>query len=314
MRVLVTGATGFIGRRLVPQLLAANVEIVSLAFDDGAEMQSTFTTESASNLDIDVIQVDLRQSDATSKAVTLVSPKKVVHLAAAGVANPEIEPDIALDHNVHGTLNLISACFQNKDLETPPQQFITIRTPGESKPSNGYVASKAAAWSFCQMFARRYGWPIVGAMIFQAYGPGQPSHTFVQAALRSALAGQDFVMTSGVQSRDWIFLNDVTDGLVAILDKDLQPGKSVELGTGRGTTLLDVAELAYQLVGHGGRPLIGALPDRTGEDIEVVADVARTGELLGWRPQITLEQGLQLLLEDISGRAQRKTAGGGRLS
>ena len=49
MRVLVTGATGFIGRRLVPQLLAANVEIVSLAFDDGAEMQSTFTTESASN-------------------------------------------------------------------------------------------------------------------------------------------------------------------------------------------------------------------------------------------------------------------------
>ena len=102
-------------------------------------------------------------------------------------------------------------------------------------------------------------------MIFQAYGPGQPSHTFVQAALRSALAGQDFAMTSGVQSRDWIFLNDVTDGLVAILDKDLQPGKSVELGTGRGTTLLDVAELAYQLVGHGGRPLIGALPDRTGD-------------------------------------------------
>ena len=159
------------------------------------------------------------------------------------------------------------------------------------------------------MFARRYGWPIVGAMIFQAYGPGQPSHLFVQAALRSAIAGQDFAMTSGVQRRDWIFLGDVIDGLAAALNKELPPGESVDLGTGRRTSLLDVAELAYHLVGRGGRPLPGALPDRAGEDINMVADVARTGKLLGWMPKISLEDGLCLLIDSIIGD-QKKTAGG----
>jgi nucleoside-diphosphate-sugar epimerase len=299
VRVLVTGATGFIGRRLVSQLLAADVDVVGLAFDEGQEDQSTSRTESFSNLDVDVIQVDLRQPHSTNKIVSVVRPVKVVHLAAAGVANPAIEPSVALIHNVLGPFNLLYACFQNKDLPTAPRQFIPIRTPGESKPSNAYVASKAAAWSFCQMFARRYGWPIVGAMVFQAYGPGQPSHTFVQAALLSALAGQDFAMTSGRQSRDWIFLSDVVDGLIAALGKELLPaGESVEIGTGRRTTLLDVAELVYQLAGRGGRPLTGTLPDRVGEDINVVADVARTHELIGWRPKITLEDGLHLLLRE----------------
>ncbi|UCG22938.1 MAG: NAD(P)-dependent oxidoreductase [Chloroflexota bacterium] len=314
MRVLVTGATGFIGRRLVSQLLAANVDIVGLAFDEGAENQLAYATDSGANQDVDIIQVDLRQPDATSRAVAFVSPDKVVHLAAAGVADPEIEPELALNHNVQGTLNLLYACFHNMELETPPSQFITIRTPGESKPFNAYVASKAAAWSFCQMFARRYGWPILGAMIFQAYGPGQPSHTFVQAALRSALAGQDFAMTSGTQGRDWIFLSDVVYGLVAALGTKLPPGESVELGTGQRTSLLDVAKLAYELAGRGGQPLAGALPDRTGEDIDVVANVTRTNEMLVWRPQVGLKQGLSLLLDDLRVKDQKKTAGRCRLS
>lgn len=311
MRVLVTGATGFIGRRLVPQLRAAGADVIGLAFDEGAEDQSVVPFP---NLDADVIQVDLRKPHAAGRTVAFVRPDRVIHLAAAGVANPAIEPEVALSHNVNGTLNLLNACFRNRDLPTPPRQFMTIRTPGESKPSNAYVASKAAAWSFCQMFARRYGWPIVGAMVFQAYGPGQPSHTFVQAALRSALAGQDFAMTSGQQCRDWIFLNDVVDGLVSTLGRELPPGESAELGTGRATSLLAVAELAYRLAGRGGQPLAGALPNRAGEHVDVVADVARSSELIGWRAQISLSEGLGLLLESMIREDQKKTAGEGRLS
>ena len=156
------------------------------------------------------------------------------------------------------------------------------------------------------MYARRNRWPIVGATVFQAYGPGQPAHTFVQAALRAALGGQDFAMTSGNQSRDWIFLSDVVDGLAATLVAQLSPGDSLDLGTGRRTSLLDVATLAYRLVGRGGAPIPGALTDRAGEEGGLTADVDRTSEALGWTPHVTLEQGLSLVIQSMDNQNKNR--------
>ncbi len=290
MRVLITGATGFIGRLLVERLAGIGAAVYGLALED----------EDA-RLDIELHPVDLRLPTATAQVVCHVRPDKVIHLAAAGVSNPAIDPFAALQHNVEGTLNLLHACFQNPQLKRPPRQLIVIRTPGEPKPANAYVASKAAAWSYCQMFARRSGWPIVGATVFQAYGPGQPAHTFVQAAARAALAGEDFAMTSGRQARDWIYVSDVVDGLATMLEHELPPGDSVDLGTGHGMTLLNVAQLIYRLAGRGGRPMPGALPDRAGEEIDKIADSTLTSRKIDWAAQVVLEDGLRLVLEALAG-------------
>ena len=298
MRLLITGVTGFIGRALVQRLSASGIDIFGLALEQDIS-HSPASSVARSAPDVHLLPVDLRLADATAQAVARIQPHQVVHLAAAGVANPAIDPLNALEHNTQGSLNLLNACFQNSSLGSTPRKLIVIRTPAESNPSNAYVASKAATWSFCQMYARRYRWPIVGAMVFQAYGPGQPAHTFIQAALRAALDGEDFVMTSGNQSRDWIFLSDVVDGLVAILDAQLSPGDSLDLGTGRRTSLLDVASLAYRLVGRGGRPIPGALADRVGEEDGLTADAARMYEALGWTPRVTLEEGLSLVLQSL---------------
>ena len=299
MRLLITGATGFIGRALVQQLVASGAELYGLALEEDINHSSASSITGSTAL-IRLIPVDLRNANATAQAVARIKPEQVIHLAAAGVVNPAIDCVAALEHNTQGTLNLLNACFHNPSLESTPRKLIVIRTPGESKPSNAYAASKAATWTFCQMFTRRYGWPIVGAMVFQAYGPGQPAHTFIQAVLRTALDGQDFAMTSGNQSRDWIFLSDVVDGLVATLDAQLSPGDSLDLGTGRRTSLLDVATLAYRLVGRGGAPIPGALADRVGEEDGQNADAARTNETLDWTPQVTLEQGLNLVLLSLA--------------
>jgi nucleoside-diphosphate-sugar epimerase len=133
-------------------------------------------------------------------------------------------------------------------------------------------------------------------MIFQAYGPGQAPHLFVQAALRAALAGEDFAMTSGDQLRDWIYLEDVVDGLAAALARDLAPGKSFDLGTGHVTSLIDVAKLVYRLVGRGGKPLPGALPDRSGESYVLSADVSQSTKILSWVPQFALLDGLNRMI------------------
>lgn len=296
MRVLITGATGFVGRLLVPRFIAADIEPVGLALkNDIAKYESW-----AEKQGLDLVPADLRSAAMTADIVAQVQPDRVVHLAAAGVANPTITSSLALEHNVHGTINLINAAFHNPALANPPAQLMVIRTPGENHPANAYTASKAAAWSFCQMYAWRYGWPIIGAMIFQAYGPYQPAHTFVQAALRSALAGADFAMTSGKQTRDWIYIGDVVAGLLAATATNLLPGASVDLGTGVPTSLLDVANIVYALVGRGGAPNVGAIPDRAGEEISQVADVSRSAKLLNWQPQIELADGLRLVLNSLT--------------
>jgi UDP-glucose 4-epimerase len=296
MRVLITGATGFIGRLLVPRLISAGIEPVGLALqNDIAQYESRADKEPRLTL----LPADLRDAALTAGVVAQIRPDRIIHLAAAGVTNPAIDSSLAVEHNVLGTINLIRAAFQNPKLANPAGQLIVIRTPGESHPANAYTASKAAAWSFCQMYARRHGWPIAGAMIFQAYGPHQPAHTFVQAAFRSALAGEDFDMSSGAQGRDWIYVDDVVEGLAAASAAGLPPGVSIDLGTGRRTSLLDVANMAYRLVGRGGAPNPGAIPDRSGEEISRVADVDHSASLIDWRPRVELLAGLRSVLESL---------------
>jgi nucleoside-diphosphate-sugar epimerase len=162
---------------------------------------------------------------------------------------------------------------------------------------NVYAASKAAAWNFCQMYGRTQNWPIHGAMIYQAYGPYQPNHTLIPAAIATAKAGQDFAMTSGTQQRDWIHVSDVAAGLTAMMNAQLPPGTTVDLGTGQLTSLADVVRQIFALANNGGQPKIGALPDRPGEDSRQVADAARTEALIGWKTAVPLSDGLTSILE-----------------
>lgn len=151
------------------------------------------------------------------------------------------------------------------------------------------------------MFAQTEGWPIYGAMIFQVYGPEQPEHTLVNSAMTAALEGRSFPMTSGSQERDWIFLDDVVDGLIAVLESDIEPGTTIDLGTGHRLSVARMVQQIYSIVGGEGRPLIGTLSERPGEQALQVADSERTYSLLGWRATTSPEQGLRQLLRYRTG-------------
>ncbi|MFQ5401229.1 MAG: NAD-dependent epimerase/dehydratase family protein [Anaerolineae bacterium] len=296
MRILVTGATGFIGRTFVPHLVAAGTQVMILVrehYQPGDQLPQELASLRSQ---FGVVYADLRNYNLTARAVREAQPEYVVHLAAAGVTNPFLSVETALHHNVVGTINLLRACFSLPDAFPPPRQFIIGRTPGEHSAMNVYAASKAAAWDFCRMYARTQDWPIQGAVIFQAYGPGQPKHTLIPAAVDAARAGQEFPMTAGTQERDWIHVSDVAAGLAALLHAELAPGTSIDLGTGQLTSVADVVRMIFELAGRGGRPLVGALPQRPGEEPRQVADSGQTHTLIGWRPSIFLKQGLAMLL------------------
>lgn len=297
MRVLVTGGTGFIGRHLVPQLVESGAKVILMLLP-GTESSSELPSPLAPlRTRLDVVYADLRNNNLTHRAVREAAPDRVIHLAAIGVTDPFLSPYVAIRHNLIGTINLLRACFDSKIGTTNPDQLIVARTPGELSSLNVYATSKAAAWNFCQMYAQTNGWPIVGGMIYQAYGPWQPAHTLIPSAIKAALKGDDFPMTSGQQARDWIYAGDVASGFVKVLETDLSPGQTFELGHGKFTKVENVVKKVYKLVGLGGNPLIGALPDRPGEDPLQYANSERTLKQLRWSPSVELEVGLRLTIQ-----------------
>ncbi|NJN55379.1 MAG: NAD(P)-dependent oxidoreductase [Anaerolineae bacterium] len=293
-RILVTGATGFIGRALIPYLVQHGFAVTALVREAYAQADTArWPPElTAVRPQIDVVHGRLRNFQLTVRAVREAAPDVVLHLAAAGVTDPFLAVDTAVRHNLTGTTNLLRACFEKT---SSTRQVIVARTPGERTSMNVYAASKAAAWNFCELYGRTHQWPIHGAMIFQAYGPGQSPRNLIPAALAAARAAQDFPMTAGSQQRDWIYVSDVVAGLTAMLSPSvsLTPGETVELGSGQATSLLDVVQLVYRLVGRGGRPLPGTLPTRPGEVDTQVANAVQTKERIGWGTAVTLEQGMK---------------------
>jgi dTDP-glucose 4,6-dehydratase len=299
MRVLVTGATGFIGRSLVARLVTVGDTAVTALVREHHTQRPLPPTLEAIRSQIDFVFADLRHLQQTKRAVRKAQPDVIFHLAAAGVNDPFLPIDTALSHNLYGTLNLLRAVFEAGPDIPWPRQLLIGRTPGEVSAMNHYAASKVAAWQFCRMYARTRGWPVAGVMIFQAYGPGQAERRLLPSAMRAALDGQDFPMTAGHQQRDWIYVADVVEGLLAVQKAGLNPGTTVDLGSGELHSLANVVRRVYALVNGKGRPLFGAVPSRPGEEATQRADIVRTKDLTGWETAVSLESGLSHLMNSI---------------
>lgn len=289
MRFLVTGGTGFVGQHLVSHLIRSGHETILLVREVYGMGQPLPETLASMREQLHLVYADLRNFRLTSRALKEAQPEIIIHLAAAGVSDPFLSVEQALRHNVTGAINLLRAAFERHN---STKQVIVARTPGETAPANPYQASKAAAWKFCQMYARQMKWLINGATIFQAYGPGQPANTLVPSAFSAARQGRDFPMTSGAQVRDWIYVDDVVTGLVTLAERGIEAGESIDLGTGRTSTLLEVVTQIYEQVGKGGGPLPGTLADRPGEVTRHVARAKETQERTGWRAVTSLSDGL----------------------
>ncbi|MGH2592624.1 MAG: NAD-dependent epimerase/dehydratase family protein, partial [Anaerolineae bacterium] len=239
---------------------------------------------------VDWHQVDLRTYGAVANAMKAIRPDVVFHLAAEGVTDPFLSPDAAIRANVYGAIHLLRAVDGKA-------RVVVARTPGERDAMNVYAASKAAAWTFCQMYHRTHAWPIVGVMPFQTYGPGQPARSLIPSAIAAALRGDDFPMTHGAQQRDWLYIDDLVEALARAAVADDIDGETIEVGAGRTTSVRGVVESIYRIVGGSGKPLVGVLPARPGEVERQVADVDRTEQLIGWRARVTLEEGLRETIE-----------------
>jgi UDP-glucose 4-epimerase len=297
-RVLVTGAAGFIGQRLVRRLVEGGARVwAGLAPDEAPERVAALPVPA------ERLVFDLRDGEGVRAAVAEAAPQVVFHLAAVGVTDPEIDAALALAVNTGGTVHLLEA------LRGRTSRVVLVGTCYEYgaresveglDPFNAYAASKVAAWAFGRMYWRMYALPVVTVRLFQVYGPGQPAHTLIPAAIDAALTGRDFPMTPGEQERDFIFVEDVVTGMLAAAGAPGIEGESLDLGTGRAHSARQVVERIWAATGARGQMLPGALPYRPGAVMHSVADAERTARLTGWRAQVTLGEGLRQTIQSYA--------------
>ena len=301
-RVLVTGAGGFIGCRLVAALVTAgaHVSILESPSADIAPLRELISH-------VGHYSVDIRDQTAVHQAVHASRPEYVFHLAAVGVTDPFLSLELALDVNLQGAINLFRACFDGKG-RFKPARLVHTGTPyefggdrGEPDPISPYAASKAAAFAVARMYHRMAGWPIVTVRPFQVYGPGQSPRALIPAAIQAVRAGRTFRMTGGEQKRDFVYVDDVVRGFLLAALKGVD-GRSYELGWGEALSTRAVMEKLYRrILRVEESPEYGALPYRPGEIWDLAADVGLAVEDLGWRPQVSLERGLWLTVQSLQG-------------
>jgi UDP-glucose 4-epimerase len=286
-KILVTGASGFVGSHLCRNL-----------GNKGAEIHAVSRSTRSSGFSyLKWWQVDLGNIEQVRKLFSDVQPDIVFHLASIATGRHDLDLVLPIFHgNLTSTVNLLTAATEfggchrivlASSLEEPELE------EAGAIPYSPYGAAKWASSSYGRMFHALYKTPIAIARLFMIYGPAQPDiNKLIPYVTLSLLQGKAPQVSSGQRKVDWIYIDDVIEGLLALAQTPDIEGCTVDLGSGDFVTVHDIVNHLVRLTGSVIEPLYGALPDRPPEPVRV-ANIARAYNILGWKPKVSLENGLQ---------------------
>lgn len=305
-RVLVTGASGFIGTALCRRLIASGVQVhgVSRNPSAGTDVQhrwSSVAGDMSQDVEASKIQwwnADVTDLEAVRTLVRAIRPDVTFHLASLATGARTLEMVLPIfQSNFVTALNLLISTAENSAGRIVLAGSFEEPDEADSVPSSPYAAAKWSASSYARMFHALYHVPIVIAKIFMVYGPGQWDHTkLIPYVTLSLLRGEAPELSSGVRLVDWIYIDDVVDGLISCAQTAGIDGRTVELGSGVMYSIREIAEQLRDQMPHRIDPLFGALPDRPHERSKK-ADIVGSYELIGWQPSTAIEAGLVRTIE-----------------
>lgn len=322
MKILVTGGAGFIGSAVVRQAIRDGHEVVNLdALTYAANLENVADVAGMPGYAFE--QVDIRDRSALDRVFAQHKPDAVMHLAAESHVDRSIDgPGAFIETNVNGTYNMLEAARAWWMREGKPEGFrfhhistdevfgslpadpsvkFTEDTPYD--PRSPYSASKAASDHLVRAWHETYGLPVVLTNCSNNYGPYHFPEKLVPVVILRALAGEPIpVYGDGGNVRDWLYVEDHADALLLCLQKG-QVGRSYNIGGENEATNIDLVRTICAHLDElrpDGAPhdrLITFVTDRPGHDRRYAIDPSRIRAELGWRPSVTVEEGLRKTVE-----------------
>ncbi|MEM7470543.1 MAG: dTDP-glucose 4,6-dehydratase [Pseudomonadota bacterium] len=316
MKILVTGGAGFIGSAVVRQAIADDHEIVNLdKLTYAACLANLATVEKTPGYQF--AQVDICNATDVADVFNTHKPDAVMHLAAESHVDRSIDgPKAFLETNIMGTFTLLQAALTYWTAQGKPKDFrfhhistdevygtlgadgqFTEETP--YAPNSPYSASKASSDHLVRAWGETYGLPFVITNCSNNYGPYHFPEKLIPVVILNALAGEDIpVYGKGENVRDWLYVEDHADALLTVLQKG-ENARTYNIGGENEARNIDIVTTICALLDElrpKNKPYaeqITYVTDRPGHDLRYAIDPERIRTELGWRPSVTLEQGLE---------------------
>ena len=310
MRALVTGGAGFIGSNLVDALVDRGDDVAVVDdLSSGKESNLAGALERGAVLH----RADIRDGDAMRAIFAEARPDVVFHLAAQIDVRVSVErPDYDARTNVEGTVNVLEAARQ-----AGARRFVFASTGGAiygetdvvptpedhpSQPMAGYGTSKLCAEQYLGLYQRLYGMPTMALRFGNVYGPRQDPHG--EAGVIAIFCGKYFtggrpkVFGDGLQTRDYIYVGDLVQAIIAAGDRDVTG--AVNIGTEEETTVLELID-AIRDAGDGRADFEPEFADaRLGEIERSCLAVGKAREVLGWEAATSVREGIALTLASVA--------------
>lgn len=316
MKILVTGGYGFIGSAVIRQAIGDGHEVINLDALTYAACEDNLASIAGSN-HYAFEQADIRDRGALDKILDDHKPDAIMHLAAESHVDRSIDgPGDFIQTNIVGTYNLLEAARHYWLAQDKPEAFrfhhistdevygslgetgqFTEDTP--YSPNSPYSASKAASDHLVRAWAETYGLPVVLTNCSNNYGPYHFPEKLIPVVIIKALAGEPIpVYGKGDNVRDWLYVEDHADALLTVLQKG-ELGRTYNIGGENEAQNIEIVRMICASLDKK-RPKDGNyadqitfVTDRPGHDMRYAIDPERISTELGWRPSVTLEEGLE---------------------
>ena len=315
MKLLVTGGAGFIGSAVVRLAVSRGHEVVNVDVLTYAACLDNVASVSASNL-YSFEQADIRDRAALERVFVNHRPDAVMHLAAESHVDRSIDgPGDFIETNITGTFNMLEAARAHWTRAGKPEGFrfhhistdevfgslgaegqFTESSPYD--PRSPYSASKAASDHLVRAWHETYGLPVLLTNCSNNYGPFHFPEKLIPVAILNALHGRPIpVYGTGENVRDWLYVEDHADALLTVVQNGAV-GRSYNIGGENERRNIDLVRTICAIL-DAKRPKAGSyadqitfVTDRPGHDARYAIDPSRISEELGWRPSVTVEEGL----------------------
>ena len=290
--LLIIGGTGFIGRHLTCAAVRAGFRTIVLSLQEPhGEHKVTGAT---------YLQADITDFNSLSNRLLNVGIEYVINLSGyIDHSSFSAGGESVIDTHFSGVQNIVKVLDWGK-----LKRFIQIGSSDEygnlkapqnetmrESPISPYSFGKVASTQFLQMLHRTEEFPAVILRLFLVYGPRQDHKRFLPQVIRGCTSGKSFPTSLGEQLRDFCYVDDVTRGILMALMQDDINGEVINIASGISVTIRKVTETVKVLIGQGD-PLFGQIPYRTAENMALYADISKANDLLEWKPEITLEDGI----------------------